>query len=86
MTSNLFKYSNDGEILMGAFANNGHPYIELISIDNGPGMANPARMMMDGRIHHQYAWARFREHEAAIRHVRAVLAGWLGNHCAEQGI
>src|ERR1700754_3906618 len=48
MTSNLFKYSNDGELLMGLFANGGNPYVELISIDNGPGMINPARMMLDG--------------------------------------
>jgi len=48
MTSNLFKYSDDGELLMGVFPNGGSPYIELISIDNGPGMMNPARMMQDG--------------------------------------
>ena len=48
MTSNLFKYSDDGEILMGTFVNDGAPYIELISIDNGPGIANPSRMMQDG--------------------------------------
>jgi anti-sigma regulatory factor (Ser/Thr protein kinase) len=48
MTSNLFKYSDDGEILMGVFSNNGSPYIELISIDNGPGMINPSKMMLDG--------------------------------------
>jgi anti-sigma regulatory factor (Ser/Thr protein kinase) len=48
MTSNLFKYSNDGELLMGVFPNGGNPYVELISIDNGPGMVNPARMMQDG--------------------------------------
>jgi anti-sigma regulatory factor (Ser/Thr protein kinase) len=48
MTSNLFKYSNDGELLLGVFANGGSPYIELISIDNGPGMMNPAKMMQDG--------------------------------------
>jgi len=48
MTSNLFKYSDDGEILMGVFSNGGSPFIELISIDNGPGMANPAKMMQDG--------------------------------------
>lgn len=48
MTSNLFKYSDDGEILVGVFTNSGNPYIELISIDNGPGMANPTRMMQDG--------------------------------------
>jgi len=48
MTSNLFKYSNDGELLMGVFPNGGSPYVELISIDNGPGMINPNRMMQDG--------------------------------------
>lgn len=48
MTSNLFKYSDDGEILAGVFMNGGSPYIELISIDNGPGIANPSKMMQDG--------------------------------------
>jgi len=48
MTSNLFKYSDDGELLLGVFQNGGSPYIELISIDNGPGMINPAKMMQDG--------------------------------------
>lgn len=48
MTSNLFKYANDGEILMGVFDKGDSAYIELISIDNGPGMANPLKMMQDG--------------------------------------
>jgi anti-sigma regulatory factor (Ser/Thr protein kinase) len=48
MTSNLFKYGEQGEILMGIFPNDGNPYIELISIDNGPGMVNPSRMLQDG--------------------------------------
>ena len=48
MTSNLFKYGDNGEILMGIFDNGGAPYVELISIDHGPGMANPARMIQDG--------------------------------------
>lgn len=48
LTSNLFKYSDDGEILMGIFNNIEHPYIEIISIDNGPGISNPARMIEDG--------------------------------------
>lgn len=48
MTSNLFKYSDDGELLIGVFPNDGNPYVELISIDNGPGMINPAKMMQDG--------------------------------------
>lgn len=48
MTSNLFKYSQGAEILMGVFSNEGNPYIELLSIDQGPGMVNPSRMMQDG--------------------------------------
>jgi anti-sigma regulatory factor (Ser/Thr protein kinase) len=48
MTSNLFKYSDDGELLVGVFPNSGNPYIEIISLDNGPGMLNPGRMMQDG--------------------------------------
>jgi len=48
MTSNLFKYSDDGELLVGLFPNGGSPYVELISIDNGPGMINPSKMMQDG--------------------------------------
>lgn len=48
ITSNLFKYSDDGEILLGVFHTEGTPYIELISIDNGPGMMNPSRMIQDG--------------------------------------
>lgn len=48
MTSNLFKYADQGEILLGVFENNGNPYIELISLDHGPGIAQPSRMMEDG--------------------------------------
>ena len=48
MTSNLLKYASDGEILLGVFKNENGPYIELICIDNGPGMQNPKRMVQDG--------------------------------------
>lgn len=48
LTSNLYKYANDGEILLGSFAENGNPYLELICIDTGPGISNPARVMQDG--------------------------------------
>jgi len=48
MTSNLFKYADQGEILLGVFENNANPYIELISLDHGPGIAQPSRMMEDG--------------------------------------
>jgi len=48
MTSNLYKYSHDGELLLGLFNNGGAPYAELICIDNGPGMANPGKMLQDG--------------------------------------
>ncbi|WP_316809566.1 serine/threonine protein kinase [Pedobacter agri] len=48
MTSNLFKYADNGEILFGKFYENGVAYIELISIDTGPGMQNTNRMILDG--------------------------------------
>lgn len=48
MTSNLFKYAQGGEILFGNFTEDGIAYIELISIDNGPGMQHPQRMLQDG--------------------------------------
>lgn len=48
MTSNLHKYATDGEILAGSFTDGANHYIELISIDQGPGIANPQKMMEDG--------------------------------------
>jgi len=48
LTSNLYKYANNGEILFGKFIENGVPYVELISIDSGPGMLHPLRMLQDG--------------------------------------
>lgn len=48
ITSNLHKYSKKGEILAGIFADGHNQYIELISIDHGPGMAQPQKMMEDG--------------------------------------
>lgn len=48
ITSNLYKYAIDGEILAGTFNGAGNPYIEIICIDNGPGIINPSRMLQDG--------------------------------------
>jgi len=48
ITSNLFKYASGGEILFGTFTESANGYVEIICIDNGPGMANPARMVQDG--------------------------------------
>lgn len=48
MTSNLHKYAVKGEILAGLFKEKDNFYIELISIDHGPGMAYPQQMMTDG--------------------------------------
>jgi len=48
MTSNLHKYANDGEILMGVFKEENNGYIEIICIDNGPGMADAGKMLKDG--------------------------------------
>lgn len=48
LTSNLFKYGDNGELLFGIIKNLDTPYIELICIDSGPGMQNPSRMLIDG--------------------------------------
>lgn len=46
LISNLFKYTpKGGEILIKPIENNG---IEIISLDNGPGMSDTQRMMRDG--------------------------------------
>lgn len=48
MASNLNKHAGGGEILVKLFNENDNLYVELISIDNGPGIADPAKMMKDG--------------------------------------
>jgi len=47
MTSNLYKYANDGELLIGHFTGQ-EEYIEIICIDNGPGIGETSRMLADG--------------------------------------
>ncbi|WP_114941766.1 ATP-binding protein [Mucilaginibacter endophyticus] len=47
-TSNLAKYAQQGELLIGHFKQSDSEYIELISLDNGPGMSDVPRMMADG--------------------------------------
>jgi len=48
ITSNLQKYAKDGEVLAGLFYEQDNCYLELISIDQGPGMSSPYNMMADG--------------------------------------
>jgi anti-sigma regulatory factor (Ser/Thr protein kinase) len=48
ITSNLHKHARNGEILVGLFEEKENQYIELISIDNGPGMQEPFKMIEDG--------------------------------------
>ncbi|RVU02857.1 serine/threonine protein kinase [Mucilaginibacter limnophilus] len=48
ITSNLHKYAKAGELLLSYQEKAGHEYIELISIDSGPGMQDLSRMMADG--------------------------------------
>lgn len=48
MTSNLVKHATDGEILAGIVQDRHGRALELIGIDNGPGIADPERMMQDG--------------------------------------
>ncbi|WP_276483787.1 ATP-binding protein [Paraflavitalea pollutisoli] len=48
ITSNLLKYAKEGELLALIGEETGNKYLELIAIDKGPGMADPARMLEDG--------------------------------------
>lgn len=48
MASNLIKHAGGGEILVRLLTDNDNEGIELISIDNGPGMADPQKMEQDG--------------------------------------
>ncbi|GAA4463499.1 serine/threonine protein kinase [Nibrella saemangeumensis] len=48
MASNLIKHAGGGDVLVRHFRTNDNSGLELISIDNGPGMTDPAKMMEDG--------------------------------------
>lgn len=49
LTSNLHKFGKDGEILAGIINEpNGVTYLEVISLDHGPGMFDLHKMMTDG--------------------------------------
>lgn len=48
MTSNLNKYANEGELLIGHFKDQQAEYLEIICIDSGPGIADASRMVADG--------------------------------------
>ena len=48
ISSNLLKHASGGEILVKVQSESDNPSIELISIDNGPGMSDARKMMEDG--------------------------------------
>jgi len=48
LASNLVKHASGGEILAGVISNARGIALELIGIDSGPGIADPAKMLLDG--------------------------------------
>lgn len=48
IASNLVKHAGGGEVLVRKIQEKDHTGIELISIDNGPGITDPTRMLEDG--------------------------------------
>lgn len=48
LVSNLIKHAGGGQVLVKLVEENGVQGIELISIDNGPGMTDVSRMLADG--------------------------------------
>lgn len=48
LTSNLIKHAGGGELLVRQFRTMTNAGLEIISIDSGPGMNDPGKMMQDG--------------------------------------
>lgn len=48
LLSNLVKHAVDGQVLVRPIMEDGHEGLEIIGIDQGPGMADPKRMVADG--------------------------------------
>lgn len=48
IVSNLSKHADEGKVLVKLIEENGIPGLEIIAIDNGPGMSDVKRMMVDG--------------------------------------
>ncbi|MDB5118924.1 MAG: Stage sporulation family protein [Sphingobacteriales bacterium] len=48
LTSNLHKHASGGEILFANIQESSKEYLEIISIDNGPGINDLPRMLQDG--------------------------------------
>lgn len=48
MASNLIKHAGGGEILVHVSVEKGKEMVELISVDNGPGIPEPHKMLEDG--------------------------------------
>lgn len=48
ITSNLSKYAKGGELLVGIGSDAGGPYVEIISLDDGPGIPDISRVLSDG--------------------------------------
>ncbi|MDB5253128.1 MAG: putative anti-sigma regulatory factor, serine/threonine protein kinase [Flaviaesturariibacter sp.] len=48
MVTNLVKHGGGGELLVKLVEQNGQPGIEILSVDNGPGMTDVTRMVADG--------------------------------------
>ncbi|MCD0488176.1 SpoIIE family protein phosphatase [Pedobacter sp. MC2016-14] len=48
ITTNIFKHTSGAEILCGVMGQGKHQYIEIISIDDGPGFTDLPNMLLDG--------------------------------------
>src|SRR5262245_18081482 len=48
LCTNLIKHGRGGELLAGAYEENGRSGIQLIALDQGPGMANVQACLADG--------------------------------------
>ncbi|HEY6135614.1 MAG TPA: SpoIIE family protein phosphatase [Rubrivivax sp.] len=46
--NNLVRHARDGRLLLNAAREEGRPFVEIVSLDRGPGMADTERCLKDG--------------------------------------
>jgi anti-sigma regulatory factor (Ser/Thr protein kinase) len=48
LATNLVRHATDGQVVLGVIGDNSHAWVELCSIDRGPGIADVGRCLEDG--------------------------------------
>ncbi|MBV9533444.1 MAG: SpoIIE family protein phosphatase [Bradyrhizobium sp.] len=80
LATNILRHGNGGELLVGAYGEGPNSGIELIALDNGPGIANVVASLADG---YSTAGTAGKGLGAVVRQSHFVdIASWPGNGTA----